>query len=61
MSIHSCVQRFLRNGRYVDPLVIDSYGSGIVDAYNAAKATGLIDSSEEYSRGREGGFKKSDG
>lgn len=57
-SIQACITRFLKKGRYVDPLVVDSYGDSPRKAYEAAVNTGLLASNEAHQRGPKGGFSK---
>lgn len=51
IAMKSAVKRFLKTGRYVSLENIKGYGGAPRDAYEAAKKTGLLESSEELKRG----------
>ena len=55
-AVESAVKRFLKNGRYVSPLNIVSYGDAPQKAYEAAVMAGAT--GEAYKRGHKGGFEK---
>jgi predicted ABC-type ATPase len=50
LATKSAIDRFMSKGRYVSPLTIQGYGDSPRQSYDLAKSSGLVRSSERYTR-----------